>query len=182
MLYVFLGLIVLALVTTAVLYNGLVTARNQVRNLWRQIDVQLKRRYDLIPNLVQAVRDAMSFEQETLQKVVDARGRAVKAAGPADKASADSAVTQALGGLYAVMEQYPELKSHENIRQLQGELGSTENALASARSNYNHAVRDYQNLRETVPSNFVAGFFQFAPEDYYEAAEADRAVPKVALR
>lgn len=175
------GLAVLGL-AVVVAYNRLIASRNEVQNLWRQIDVQLKRRYDLIPNLVQAVRDVMSFEQETLEKVVAARSRAVNAGTPGDRMKADTAVTQALTGFFAVVERYPEIKSNENVKQLQGELTATENTIAAARSSYNLAVRDYNNLRQVVPSNVVANLFGFQPEAYFEAAEADKAVPKVALR
>lgn len=173
------GIILLA---TVILYNRLVAARNEVRNLWRQIDVQLKRRYDLIPNLVQAVRDVMTFEQETLRQVTEARARAMGAEGPAERAVADRAVSQALGQLFAVAERYPEIKSNENVRQLQADLTGVEDAIASARAAYNHAVRDYTNQLETVPSMFVAQLFGFEPFAYFEATEGDRAVPKVALR
>lgn len=165
-----------------VVYNRLIASRNDVHNLWRQIDVQLKRRYDLIPNLVQAVKDVMSFEQETLEKVISARGRAVGASSPADRMKADTEVTRAMAGLLAVVERYPEIKSNENVKQLQGELTSTEDAVASARASYNNAVRDYNNLRQVVPSNFIAALFAFKEEPYFEAAEADKQVPKVALR
>ena len=180
--YAFVAVCVIAVLISVVLYNQLVAARNNVRNLWRQIDVQLKRRYDLIPNLVQAVKDVMNFEQETLQKVIAARGRAVSATDPADKMKADNALSQALMGFNAVVERYPELQSNQNVKQLQGDLTGTENAIASVRSAYNNAVRDYANMIETVPTNFIAGFFRFQPEPYFEAAEADRTVPKVALR
>lgn len=182
MLWIVVGVVALVAVGAVVGYNRLVASRNDVRNLWRQIDVQLKRRYDLIPNLVQAVKGVMSFEQETLEKVVQARNRAAAASGPADKAAAEGDLGQALLGLYAVVERYPELKSNENVRQLQGELTGTENAIAGVRSAYNNAVRDYNNLREIVPTNFIAGFFRFETADYFEAAEEDRKVPQVALR
>lgn len=182
MFWVLLALVGVAILVGIVLYNQLIAARNEVKNLWRQIDVQLKRRYDLIPNLVSAVKDVMHFEQETLEKVIQARSRAVQATEPADRVRADSAVTQALANLNAVVERYPELQSNQNVKQLQADLTTTENAIASVRSAYNNVVRDYQNKRETVPSNILAGFFQFKEEPYFEAAEADRATPKVSLR
>lgn len=182
MLWVIVGLVAVTAIGAILGYNRLVTLRNDVRNLWRQIDVQLKRRYDLIPNLVQAVKGVMSFEQETLEKVIQARNRASSAAAPGEKAAADSELSKALMGLYAVVERYPEIKSHENVRQLQGELTTTENAVASVRAAYNNAVRDYNNQREVVPSNIIAGFFRFEPAEYFEAAEEDRKVPQVSLR
>jgi LemA protein len=182
MLWVLVAALGAVLFAVIVAYNRLVASRNDVLNRWRQIDVQLKRRYDLIPNLVQAVRDVMSFEQETLEKVVAARSRAVGASSPADKMQADSEVTRALASFLAVVERYPEIKSNENVKQLQAELTGTENAIAAARSTYNTAVRDYNNLRQVVPSNVVAGLFGFLAEPYFEAAETDKQVPKVALR
>lgn len=182
MLWVLVGLVAVAAIGTILGYNRLVMLRNDVRNLWRQIDVQLKRRYDLIPNLVQAVKGVMSFEQETLEKVVQARNRAAASSAPADKAQADAELSKALLGLYAVVERYPEIKSHENVRQLQGELTTTENAVASVRAAYNNAVRDYNNTCEIVPTNFIAGFFRFEKAEYFEAAEEDRKVPQVSLR
>lgn len=182
MLWVIVGLVAITAIGAVLGYNRLVMLRNDVRNLWRQIDVQLKRRYDLIPNLVQAVKGVMSFEQETLEKVIQARNRASAATAPAEKAAAESELGKALLGLYAVVERYPEIKSHENVRQLQGELTTTENAVASVRAAYNNAVRDYNNQREIVPSNLIAGFFRFEPAEYFEAAEEDRKVPQVSLR
>lgn len=183
MLGVILLLILVAFaISVTLMYNRLVGSRNNVRNLWRQVDVQLTRRYDLIPNLVNAVRDVMSFEQETLTEVTEARSRAVKASEPGEKATADSMVTQALGKLMAVVEKYPELKSHQNVQQLTAELSATENAIAGARGAYNQAVRDYTNMREVVPSNMVASIFNFEPAAYFEAREESRATPQVSLR
>lgn len=182
MFWIPLSLVGLVVLIGIVFYNQLIAARNEVKNLWRQIDVQLKRRYDLIPNLVAAVKDVMSFEQETLEKVIKARSHAIQATDPADRVRADAAVTQALANLNAVVERYPELQSNQNVKQLQAELTTTEDAIASVRSAYNSVVRDYQNKRETVPSNIIAGFFQFKEEPYFEAAEADRVTPKVSLR
>jgi LemA protein len=182
MQWVVLAFVAVAVVVTVSLYNRLVGSRNSVKNLWQQIDVQLKRRYDLIPNLVQAVRDVMNFEQETLEKVINARSRALGASEPGARMRADAEVSQALMGLFAVVEQYPEIQSNQNVRQLQAELTTTENAIASVRTGYNNAVRDYTNLLETVPSNVVAGLFQFQRMPYWEAREEDRQVPKVSLR
>jgi LemA protein len=175
-------IILSAVIGIVLMYNRLVASRNDVRNLWRQIDVQLKRRYDLIPNLVSAVKDVLQWEKETLTQVIEARAQAVAAKNPGDRAKADSMVTAALGNLFAVVERYPELKSNQNVTQLMGDLTATENAIATARSVYNTSVLEYSNLRESVPTNIVAGLFQFEPAAYFEAAEADREVPRVSLR
>ena len=182
MLWVLLGVLVLTAVSLTVMYNRLIASRNDVRNLWRQIDVQLTRRYDLVPNLVNAVKDVMQWEQETLTQVTEARSRAMRETDPAKKAGAESMLSQALGNLFAVVEKYPELKSNQNVAQLTAELTTTENAVASSRSVYNAAVRDYTNLRESIPTVFVAQMFNFRPAAYFEAAESERATPKVALR
>ncbi len=182
MLWIALGFIVAAVLIVVTLYNRLVVARNQVRNLWRQIDVQLKRRYDLIPNLVNAVRDAMQWEKDTLTDVIEARSHAVNARTPEEAARADSAVTAALGQIFALVEKYPELQSNAQVRQLMADLTATENAIAGSRAVYNGSVRDYTNLRETVPSAFIASLFNFEPAAYFEAAERDRETPRVALR
>jgi LemA protein len=166
------------------LYNGLVTSRNRVDNSWSQIDVQLKRRYDLIPNLVEAVKDYMSFEQETLTRVTEARTAAMNAAasGPQAQAQAENVLTDTLKSLFAVVENYPDLKSNQNVMSLQEELSSTENKIAFARQFYNDSVLSYNNKIQTVPSNIIAGMFNFTARQYFEAPEAERAAPKVDLR
>jgi len=170
---------VLVLFWIILIYNGLVSLRNEVQNAWKQIDVQLKRRHDLIPNLVSTVKGAMEFEQDTLEKVITARAKAVSAAGPHDKAMSENMLTEALGKLFAVMENYPQLKSNENIMQLQEELTSTENRIGFARQFYNDMVASYHIKQEVFPNNFVASIFKgFKKEEYYSAEEADRAVPK----
>ncbi|HEY5595173.1 MAG TPA: LemA family protein [Nitrospiria bacterium] len=180
--WILLSLIAIAFLWIIVVYNGLVSLRNQVQNAWKQIDVQLKRRHDLIPNLVATVKGAMEFEQDTLEKVISARARAVSAAGPHDKAVSENMLTEALGKLFAVMENYPQLKSNENIMQLQEELTSTENRIGFARQFYNDMVASYHIQQEIFPNNFVASLFKgFKKEEYYSADEADRAVPKADL-
>jgi len=176
--WILLGIVVIAFLWFVIVYNGLVALRNQVQNAWKQIDVQLKRRHDLIPNLVSTVKGAMEFEQDTLEKVISARAKAVAATGPQDKAVSENMLTQALGKLFAVMENYPQLKSNENVMQLQEELTSTENRIGFARQLYNDLVASYHIKQEVFPNNFVASIFKgFKKEEYYSAEDADRAVP-----
>ena len=168
----------------AVMYNSLVTRRNQVDNSWSQIDVQLKRRHDLIPNLVEAVKDYMSYEQETLTKVTEARAAAISAGnqGPQAQAQAENMLTGTLKSLFAVVENYPDLKANQNVMSLQEELTATENKIAFARQFYNDSVLTYNNKIQTVPSNLIAGMFNFTTRQFFEAPEGDREVPKVDLR
>lgn len=180
------GIILLLIIAVIVIwviamYNALVTLKNQVQNAWKQIDVQLKRRYDLIPNLVNTVKGAMEFERETLEKVMEARGKAMGASGIAEKAGAENMLTQALGRLFAVVENYPQLKSNENILQLQEELTSTENRIGFARQLYNDLVAQFNTKQEVFPSNIIAGFFKFGNAEYFLIEEMAREVPKVDL-
>jgi LemA protein len=181
------GLIVLGIVVVIILwfiaaYNGLVRARNNVRNAWSQIDVQLKRRHDLIPNLVEVVKDYMGYEQEVLQNVTKARNVAMAARGPAEAATAEAGLSRALTGLYAVMENYPDLKANQNVSQLQEELTSTENKIAFARQYYNDSVMVYNTKTEVIPTNFVANMAGFKKEEFFKAPEEEKEVPKVNLR
>jgi LemA protein len=164
------------------LYNGLVKMRNGVRNAWAQIDVQLKRRHDLIPNLVEVVKDYMSYEQETLQKVIQARGAAIGAQGTAAVAAAENQLTGALKSLFAVMEAYPDLKANQNVQSLQEELTSTENKIAFARQYYNDSVMRLNNATELFPSSIIAGMFNFKQEEFYKVPEEDKEPVKVKLR
>jgi LemA protein len=164
------------------LYNRLVGLRNQVKNAWRQIDVQLKRRHDLIPNLVEVVKDYMSYEQETLEKVIQARSRAVSAGSPEEAIAAEGILSGALGKLFALMENYPDLKANENVSRLMEELSTTENRISFSRQFYNDSVMALNNGVEVFPSNIVAGLFGFHPATYFEVAEAETATPKVDLR
>jgi LemA protein len=168
----------------AALYNSLVTRRNQVDNSWSQIDVQLKRRHDLIPNLVEAVKDYMSYEQETLTKVTEARAAAINAGnqGPQVQAQAENMLTDSLKSLFAVVENYPDLKANQNVMSLQEELTATENKIAFARQFYNDSVLTYNNKIQTVPSNLIAGMFNFTARQFFAAPEEDKAVPTVDLR
>jgi LemA protein len=164
------------------LYNRLIGLRNQVLNGWRQIDVQLKRRHDLIPNLVNTVRGAMEFERETLEAVVAARTRAVSATGPADAARKEGELTQALGRFFALAENYPQLTANANVRALQEELSATENKIGFARQFYNDIATKYNTAIQVVPNNFIAGFGHFKPAELFEIKDAaERAVPTVDL-
>jgi len=162
-------------------YNTLTSLRLRVQNAWRQIDVQLKRRYDLIPNLVETVKGYMQYEQDTLQKVIDARSKAMAATGVKESAEAQAALTQSLGKVFALMENYPELKASKNVLDLQEELTTTENQIAFARQYYNDLVTQYNTKQQVFPSNMLAGFFKFQPSEFFSVPEAETAVPKVNL-
>ena len=161
-------------------YNRLVSLRNETQNGWRQIDVQLKRRHDLIPNLVNTVTGAMEFERNTLTAVMDARGRAMGAAGPADAARKEGELGAVLGRLLAVTENYPQLKANDNVKMLQEELSSTENKIGFARQFYNDIATKFNIVRETFPSSLIAGGFAKA-ELFQVTDDAERAVPAVDL-
>jgi LemA protein len=160
-----------------VTYNRLVGQRNQVRASWAQIDVQLKRRYDLIPNLVETVKGYAAHERGTLDAVVAARSGAIAAAqtaGVADRAAAENMLTQTLGRLFALAEAYPDLKASQNFAALQGELANTEDKIAYARQFYNSAVQTYNTSVQSLPTNVVAGAGGFAAVDFFEAAASER--------
>jgi LemA protein len=180
--WIVVGVIVLIALWAIAIYNGLVSGRNQAQTAWSQIDVQLKRRHDLIPNLVQVVKDAMGYEQETLTKVVQARNAAAAASGPAQAGPAEAALTQATRGLFALMESYPQLKANDNVRQLQEELTTTENKIAFARQFYNDSVNAYNNKRQSFPAVLAAEPLGFGPIELFNMPDAEREVPKVALR
>jgi LemA protein len=175
-------IILVAIVAWIVLaYNRLVSLRNQVDNAWRQIDVQLKRRHDLIPNLVEAVKGYMQFERDTLTQVVEARAKAVSAPDQASRMAAENQITSGIGKLLAVMENYPQLKADENVLKLQEEPTTTENQSAFARQSYNDVVLDLNTRIQSFPSNLIASNFGFHPADYFKGAPEDQAVPKVDL-
>jgi LemA protein len=179
---ILLAFVVLSLVWTVAIYNRLIGLRNQTLNGWRQIDVQLKRRHDLIPNLVDTVRGAMEFERDTLTRVMEARARAVGATGPADAARKEGELTQALGRLFAVAENYPVLRANDNVRMLQEELASTENRIGFARQFYNDIATNFNTAQQVFPSNVIASTFNFKPAELFEITEeAERQVPKVDL-
>jgi LemA protein len=162
-------------------YNSLVSLRNQVDNGWRQIDVQLKRRHDLIPNLIEAVKGYMQFERDTLNRVVEARNRAVSASDTASRIAAENQLGAGLTRLLAVMENYPQLKADQNVMRLQEELTTTENQIAFSRQAYNDAVMQLNTRIEAFPTNFIANNFGFKTADYFKAAPGDEALPKVDL-
>jgi len=179
--YLTLGIVVLILVWLVVMYNGLISLKNQVQNAWQQIDVQLKRRHDLIPNLVNAVKGAMQFERDTLERVIGARNRAVSAKGAQEAAAAEGQLSQALSRLFALMENYPDLKSSRNVLQLQEELTSTENRIGFARQLYNDLVARYNIKQQVFPTNLMAAGMGFALADYFRIEEAEKASPRVDL-
>jgi LemA protein len=178
--WILLGLIAVIVFWLVGAFNRLIALKGQVANGWKQIDVQLKRRHDLIPNLVETVKGAMGFERETLEAVIQARTRAVSAKGVKDVAQAENMLTQALGRLFAVAEAYPELKSIGNVSQLQEELSSTENRIAFARQHYNDVATTYNVAQAQFPTNLVAGLARATPAELWEIEEpGDRDVPKV---
>lgn len=163
-------------------YNSLVTLRNQVTNGWKQIDVQLKRRHDLIPNLVNTVRGYMQFEQETLEKVIKARNAAASATGVGNIAAKEGELSNALSRLFALAENYPTLKANENVKQLQEELSSTENKISFARQFYNDIATKFNISQQVFPGNLIAGLFGFQAAELFEVKEtAEREVPTVDL-
>ncbi len=165
-----------------VLYNRLVRLRNSSESAWSDIDVQLKRRYELIPNLVETVKGYARHEAATFQKVTEARTRAMQASGPGDKAVAEGALTGALKSLFAVAEAYPELKANQNFLSLQQDLSNLEDAIQNARRYYNAVVRDLNTLCESFPSNLVASGFGFSRKDYFELdSAAERSAPAVSF-
>jgi LemA protein len=177
-----LGILVLIALWLIGMYNRLVSLKNQTQNGWRQIDVQLKRRHDLIPNLVNTVKGVMEFEKGTLTAVMDARAKAMGASGPADASQKEGELSQALGRLLAVAENYPQLKSNENVKMLQEELSATENKIGFARQFYNDIATNYNTTRQVFPSNIIANSFNFAPAELFQITDdAERAVPTVDL-
>lgn len=192
-LAVFVAILVILILWGISIYNGLVTLRNRFKNAFAQIDVQLKRRYDLIPNLVETAKGYMKHERETLEAVIAARNSAVSAnqqaaADPSNAnaigalSGAETALTGTLGRLFAVMEAYPDLKANQNMLSLQEELTSTENRIAFARQSYNDGVTTYNTARETFPSNIIAGMFNFKEAALFEVTEqAEKVAPKVSF-
>jgi len=182
---VLIGLVVLVVVVfgwAIGIYNGLVGLRNQVKNAWSQIDVQLKRRHDLIPNLVETVKGYAGHERGTLQAVTEARAKAVSADGVAAQSKAEGELSSALGRLMVVVEQYPDLKANQNFLGLQEELSSTENRIGFSRQHYNDQVMIYNTKTEVFPASIIAGMFKFEREAFFELdSEGEREVPKVSF-
>src|SRR5215831_15757302 len=163
-------------------YNNLVSLKNQVANAWKQIDVQLKRRHDLIPNLIASVKGEMQFEQDTLEKVIAARNSAVAARGVAEAADKENALTQTLSRLFALAENYPTLKSNEQVKSLMEELSSTENRIGFARQFYNDIATRFNTAQQLFPDNLIAQAFKFQPVELFTIQdEAERSVPQVDL-
>jgi len=180
--YIVIALLVAIALWFVVTYNALIALKNQVANAWKQIDVQLKRRHDLIPNLVNTVKGAMNFEKSTLEAVITARNKAVGATGVAQTAKAEGELTQALGRLFALTEAYPDLKATGNVAQLQEELTSTENKIGFARQMYNDTATQYNTRQMQFPASMVAGMAKAVPAELWEIEDAaERAVPKVDL-
>lgn len=173
------AVIIILIIIIIVIYNNLVKARNKVKNAWAQIDVQLNRRNDLIPNLVETVKGYAGHEKSVLENVTKARSGLMNASSVKDIQEADNQLTGALRTLFAVAENYPELKANDNFKELQSELSGTEDKIAYSRQFYNDTVLMYNNTCQEFPNNIIAGIFGFKEADFFEAAEGARTVPKV---
>ena len=181
-LWIIVGLAVLLVLLAVYGYNRLVRLRNEVDTGWSNIDVQLQRRADLIPNLVETVRAYAAHERGVFEEVTRARAALQRADSPGSAADANEGLTAAIGRLFAVAEAYPELRASENFQQLQAELANTEDTIRVARQVYNDTVLTYENARETVPTNIVAGLFRFEAREYFELEEpAAREAPRVSF-
>ena len=181
-LLVLIGLVVVVLLWVAGAYNGLVRLRNQLENAWAQIDVQLKRRYDLIPNLVETVKGYAGHEKGTLEAVINARNRAMTATGPGDKAQAENMLSGALKSLFALSEAYPQLRAIESFTSLQASLAQIEDTVQNARRYYNAVVRDLNTKIQQFPTNIFANMLGFKPREFFEvSAPAEREAPKVSF-
>jgi LemA protein len=180
--FILLGIVFLAVVWAIWRYNNLIGLKNQVINGWKQIDVQLKRRHDLIPNLIASVKGEMQFEQDTLEKVIAARNTAVAARGVADAADKENQLTQTLSRLFALAENYPNLKANESVKALMEELSSTENKIGFARQFYNDIATRFNIAQQVFPDSFIAQAFKFQPVELFEIKDAaEREAPKVDL-
>ncbi len=176
---IFLVIVVVVAAWIVAMYNGLIVLRNRIENAWSQIDVQLKRRTDLIPNLIETIKGYAAHEKEVFLKVTEARSALMKAEGVQDQAQANNMLTGALKSLFAVAENYPELKANQNFLMLQEELAGTESKIAYARQFYNDTVLKYDNKREKFPTNIIANLFGFKDREYFAADEAEREPVKV---
>ena len=175
------AVVVLLLLFLILGYNRLVRLRNRTENAWAQVDVQLRRRYDLIPNLIETVRGYAAHERATFDEVTRARTAAQQAQTVPDQAQAENALTAAIGRLFALAEAYPQLRATENFQQLQQQLSDTESKIAIARQIYNDTVLTYNNTTQTVPTNILAGLFGFQRRDFFEIEEPVREAPRVAF-
>src|SRR6187397_2400421 len=162
-------------------YNGLVSLRNRIENAWAQIDVQLKRRYDLIPNLVETVKGYASHEKETLEAVIQARNMAIQAQGPQEQAQAENVISGALKSIFALSEAYPDLKANQSVLNLQEELTGTEGRIAYARQFYNDSVYRYNTKVQSFPANILAGMFRFQEREYFQADDESRGPTQVSF-
>lgn len=178
------GIIFLLLITVVAIYNRLVRLRNTVRASWSDIDVQLKKRYDLVPNLVETVKGYASHERSLFEKVTEARSMAMRVSAPAEKAKAENILSETLKSLFAVAEAYPELKANANFMQLQSQLKELEDSIEYARRYYNAVVRDYNIMIESFPSNIIASQFRFTKEEFFEleTPEVERKPVKVSFQ
>lgn len=177
--YITLGIIALLIIIVIAIYNSLVMKRNKVKNSWSQIDVQLKRRFDLIPNLVETVKGYASHEKQTLDAVISARSKFLSAHTPEDMMKANGELSQVLGRLFAVSEAYPDLKANTNFIRLQEELTKTEDKIGYARQFYNDVVLEYNNAVQMFPAVIIASMFGFKEEPFFKVEETEREVPKV---
>src|SRR6056297_720560 len=180
-IWIILGIVAILAIWIIATYNKLVTERKKVQNSWSQIDVQLKRRSDLIPNLVNSVKGYMKHESGTLEKVMEARNKAVNAGSSNQRMEAEGEVSGALGRLFAVMENYPDLKANQNVMSLQTELSNTENKIAYSRQFYNDITMKYNTAIEVFPSNIIAKSFGFKPFEFFTIPEEEKNVPNVDL-
>ena len=176
-LYVIIALIVIAIFWVIGMYNGLIRLKNQTQEAWSDIDVQLKRRYDLIPNLVNTVKGYAEHERELFEKVTEARSRAMQAQGPEEKGKAENMLAGTLKSLFAVAENYPNLKANENFAKLQDELSDTENKIQAARRFYNGNVRDFNTKIQSFPTNTIAGMFNFKAYEFFELEQPEAKEP-----
>ena len=179
MTWIILGVLALIVIFVIVSYNGLVKNRMQTKEAWSQIDVQLKRRNDLLPNLIETVKGYAKYEGSTLEKVAELRNQVAAATSPAEAMKASDALTRQVSGIFAVAESYPDLKASANFVKLQEELTNTENKISYSRQLYNSVVSNYNVKLETFPSNIIAGMFGFKAADFLQTPEEEKAVPKV---
>ena len=181
LLWILLAIVVVLVLVLITFYNRLVRFRNRVENAWAQVDVQLKRRYDLIPNLVETVKGYAAHEKGVFEAVTNARAQAMQASGPAASGAAEGILGQALGRLFAVAEAYPDLKANQNFLQLQEELTATEGRVAYARQFYNDSVLEYNNKLEQFPTMYFARWLKFQRREYFETDEAARTTPQISF-
>jgi LemA protein len=178
---IIIGVLVLLLAIVVGMYNKLVTLRNRCENAWAQVDVQLKKRHDLIPNLVDAVKGYAAHERQVFEEVTQARTNAMQAQGVQAQGAAEGILGAAIGRLFAIAEAYPELRATENFQQLQTQLTEVEGDIAVSRQVYNDTVLSYENALETIPTSIIAGIFNFKPREYFEVEDAAREAPQVSF-